>query len=200
MDYFDLIKSRPPSQPEIQDIRRRMNQQPGISDSQATADDGVSRGTAAGQRADEAHNRQTNAALDAAHITAEQAHSRASNIALNNAHVKAENAHLNADARLSRTDGGVVSGIIRADAFRAAIICLLGGIPAGGTATYTVGSKSKHLPIAYVLDGTNGYIPLPTVGSSPIFVFTNTDTQFTIKNTRTTIEQCRARLWEDPDN
>ena len=197
-DYFDLIKSRRPSQAEVQRTRERLNHQPAIHDSQATADDAVSRSGAAQQRADEAHSRFTNAALDAAHTRAENAHFRATNGSLDSAHTKAENADLNAEGRLSRAGGGIVDGVMRADAFRAPILCLAGVAPAGGTITYAVGSKTKHIPMAQIFDGTEGWIPLPTVGSGTVFVLTNNDTTFTIKNTRTVGETVRGRLWEDP--
>lgn len=59
-----LFKNRRPSQKELQDLRRRQNMRPDIKKS-------LDKGTYASQRADEAHNRNTNAALDAAHARAE---------------------------------------------------------------------------------------------------------------------------------
>ena len=70
-----------------------MNQRPAIHRAQVTADDGVARGSSAQQRADEAHSRFTNTALDAAHVRADNAHSRATNPAIDAAHLEAEKAY-----------------------------------------------------------------------------------------------------------
>ncbi len=90
MDVFDHLKNQKPSNSRIQDSRRRMNQRPAIKRAQVTAEDGVGRGRTAQQRADEAHSRFTNAALDSAHTRADNAHFRESNGSLDNAHTKAE--------------------------------------------------------------------------------------------------------------
>lgn len=90
MDVFDHLKNSAPSQSRVQNTRRRMNQRPAIHRAQVTADDGVTRGSAAQQRADEAHSRFTNTALDAAHVRADAAHSRTTNNAVNQAHAEAE--------------------------------------------------------------------------------------------------------------
>ncbi len=214
---FDILKKSNPSQASIQDARRRMNQQPAIHDAQATADSAVAGAASAKQRADEAHSRFTKTALDAAHLTAEQAHARSSNPAINaahtkaeeaffratnpsldSAHVKAENANTNAESRLSRPDGGIVGGVTRFNRFQEQYTLVNATVSANSTITYAVGSLHKHITMAQIYDGdTNGWIMLPTVGESPVFIKRNTATQFTMQNDRTTAETVRARLWED---
>lgn len=93
MDYFELTKRRRQTQTEVQDLRRRMNHHPEISDARAAGDDGIARAGTAQQRADEAHSRFTNAALDAAHTRADDAFSRTTNQAIDNAHTAAEAAY-----------------------------------------------------------------------------------------------------------
>ena len=106
-DFFDLQKGRRNTQSQVQDLRRRMNQRPAIHEAKATADDGVSRGSAAQQRADEAHSRFTNTALDAAHLRADAAHGRATNPAIDAAHARAEAAY--------RQDGSDAALIFKSD-------------------------------------------------------------------------------------
>lgn len=197
-------QNKKPSNSDLQDMRRRMNQGPRIQQAQTTADDGVARASAAQQRADEAHFRGTNAALDSAHTRAESAqsradaaHSRTTNAAIDTAHTAATNANANANARLDRTDGGIVSGQLNSKKFLENFTLTNTSIPAGATVSWTFGSTVNHVTMAHVADGTNGWIMLPTVGSSPVFIVVNNDVKFAIKNTRTTTETVHARIWQE---
>ncbi len=113
-------------------------------------------------------------------------------------------ANANANGRLSRTDGGTVAGPVTvqanmvADQFLENHTLLNTSVAAGSGVVWSgLGGTVKHITMAHVQDGTDGWIMLPTVGSAPIYIYINDGSRFGIQNSQSVSRTVHARLWRE---